>query len=537
MQPTDAGRAPFLLVLLPFACGIVAAEAAPPPVAPAACVALVLAAAAAWRAGCERLWLAACCAAALGAGLAAGAAARPSAAGWEGLPAREATVLAAIERVHPASRRPDGCAGFARILAAPVHLGPVAGARIAFSVTSDPRADAVVPGATVRLRGLWEAIALQPEPGSFDAFCVSAGAAFALRRARAAEVPAPSAWGRWCLGRARWMERVLQRGCAAAPREAAVYAGMLLGRTSLLDDADRDLFRRTGTTHLFAISGMHITVVAGTLLVALRIARVPRWPAALVALALVYTFVCITGSSVSAQRAFLAAAFLVAGHALQERTSALAAWSFAALGVLALDPRQAFQPGFQLSYLVVLALVTYAGPLAVWGAGLGSGRRLVPDGPAGLRRRRRLLTLTGSLAVSLAAFVASAPLVATLSGLFTPGSILANLLLVPLSSLALIAGLCALAAASAGIPPDLFNLAGCALVACMREGALLVDALPGSATAVSVRHAWAPAVATAAVVATLLAGASLRWRPRLWFLAPPVVLLAALLPWLGPPHP
>jgi competence protein ComEC len=116
-------------------------------------------------------------------------------------------------------------------------------------------------------------------------------------------------------------------------------------------------------------------------------------------------------------------------------------------------------------------------------------------------------------------------------GVFSPGSLLANLVILPLSSLAIVAGFLSLLTGLAGLLPlsALFNSAAALIIIAsdwlLRHG----TALPGVYFPTTFRADWLAPAGMAALTAVLLAGAAGRWKPRYGGFWPPVALLVLLL--------
>jgi competence protein ComEC len=149
------------------------------------------------------------------------------------------------------------------------------------------------------------------------------------------------------------------------------------------------------------------------------------------------------------------------GWTLERPANLLNSLAAAGLVILMMDPRQLFQAGFQLSFFVVLGLALIVPPLE-----RARQRLLQPDPlvPPELRPRWKrwldlpIRLLTTSLATSLAAWLGSMPLIAYYFSMVTPGSLLANLVIVPLSSVALMSSLGSLACGTwFPFPGELFN--------------------------------------------------------------------------------
>ena len=197
-------------------------------------------------------------------------------------------------------------------------------------------------------------------------------------------------------------------------REAALLRAIGAGDRSGLDDAARRSFTRSGLAHILAVSGMHLVVVVFGLWRLLR-ALLLRWewaaaridPGALASAAcLPWTgvYALATGASPPVLRAALAAAIVLAGTLLRRELDALNGLALCALVLLALEPAEALDPSFQLSFAAVGGLVVWAGPLR---------RRIpVPCPAAGTWRARLLEPLLEGACATLAASLATAPILA-----------------------------------------------------------------------------------------------------------------------------
>lgn len=213
------------------------------------------------------------------------------------------------------------------------------------------------------------------------------------------------------------------------PEMAGLNRAILLGTRNGLSRARRTMFADAGTIHVFAISGLHVMVVA--LLVNTILARLDAPPRVrgLLAVPLVAAYTVLTGARPSAVRAALMVSLYLLGPAFGRRPDPLAAWSATALVVYALHPERLFDLGCSLSFAVMLGIVLwvdwsrhYASPFdPVEGEDL-----FVP--PWWWRwGRDKLRQIAGNLGVSFAAWLASVPIAAHAFGRFTPGGLLANL--------------------------------------------------------------------------------------------------------------
>ncbi len=253
------------------------------------------------------------------------------------------------------------------------------------------------------------------------------------------------------------IQQKLALGLEHRPDELTVIQAMALGASEDTDPRIEEPFRRSGTLHVFAVSGLHVGLISVILRWMLRPLRLRRpWlVAALVPLVFAYAFV--TGWRPSAARAAIMVAILLAATLAQRRPALLNSLGVAALLLLGWDTHQFFQAGFQLSFGVLIAIALLAGLFAKQ---LKPWAELDPFLPpalatsaqqAGAGTRR---FLAGLACVSGAAWLGSLPLMWFHFYTVTPIGLLANCLLVPL------AGVC-LGLVCASMSAGLLPLAGC----------------------------------------------------------------------------
>ena len=253
-----------------------------------------------------------------------------------------------------------------------------------------------------------------------------------------------SRWPPWPSQFLRWAQGILAKGLPGEDEPLRLLWAMTLGwKTALTNDVSEP-FMRNGTLHIFAISGLHIALIAGILVSVLRVLRWPRAVCGLATVPAIWFYTAATGWQSSAIRSAVMMTIIIGGWALRRPSDLLNSLAAAAVLILLWEPLQLFQAGFQLSFMVVLSMALFLPPLENL-----RRRWLRPDPflPPGLRTGgqkwldRALRVMTTSVATSLAAWLGSLPLIAYYFYLVTPVSLLANLLIVPLSSFALMANL------------------------------------------------------------------------------------------------
>lgn len=537
---TTALRAPLLWLLLPFGAGIAWANAATPPGTRALATLALLGGAVALL-GARREGTVARMAWATGLAVACTAFGAgwlrwrsPEALAWR-LPPREVSVVLRAEQVFPPAPQRKTINGVAHVLRAEGAAAPLVGQRVYFSAI---RKVSVPPAASgeYRFTGVVEALPADDDRArGFTSYLATMGVRTRITRGHLeSELRPPTRFRRFCDAAQDRLAAILRRGLEKHPEVASLYLAMLLGEKAVLSAEQQNAFMRSGVFHIFSISGLHVGVIAMAIQSALQLLRVPRRAAIVTGLAVLWLYVEVTGGSVPARRSFLMIAFLLGSRVFRLPANPLAALAAAALATLLLDPRQLFSTGFQMSYSVVAALLVMGLPLAErWQAAWRPWRDL-PE--VSWKRWQRWSRdggrdVLGGLAITWAATLASTPSGIGYFGLFSPGALVANLVILPLSSLAIVSGflaiLCGLV--HAGPLALVFNRAAALLIRVM-DGLVQQGAeLPGVYFNAEFRAAWIAPAALLLVLAAMFVGASLRWRQAAGGYWPPVVAVAAVV--------
>jgi competence protein ComEC len=137
----------------------------------------------------------------------------------------------------------------------------------------------------------------------------------------------------------------------------------LLGETSGVERRWTSDFRITGTYHALVISGQHVSVLALSILLILRLFRLRRVPALCVATLASWLYAFISGLSSPVVRAAGGfTLFLIASYCFR-RTRIFNILAAVGIAYLVFDPDQLFDPSFQLSFLSAAAIAAFAIPL------------------------------------------------------------------------------------------------------------------------------------------------------------------------------
>jgi competence protein ComEC len=158
--------------------------------------------------------------------------------------------------------------------------------------------------------------------------------------------------------------RGLPKALRLTPDDAGMLNAMLFGDRAGLNKTQRVGFERTGSFHLFVVSGMHVGLLAGLVFGLARRLKLREWIATLATLALTFGYALLTGFGAPVQRAlFMTAVFLLARLLSRDR-NVLNALGAAALGVLVWSPTALFEASFQMTFLAIVAIGGIAIPLA-----------------------------------------------------------------------------------------------------------------------------------------------------------------------------
>jgi competence protein ComEC len=217
--------------------------------------------------------------------------------------------------------------------------------------------------------------------------------------------------------------------------QAALLAGILLGVESGIPYDLQAAFSATGTSHIVAISGFNIAILAGVIGAASRRLFGPHRGLRL-ALIVIGLYTLLVGASASVVRAALMGGLALIGHRFGRRALALNTLAAALLLMTAANPYTLWDAGFQLSAAATLGLVLYAERFQTGFAALAArAARLAPG------RAQRLAALVSEpLLLTLAAQLTTLPLLVYHFRSLSLVSLLTNALIVPAQPAVMLAG-------------------------------------------------------------------------------------------------
>ena len=215
--------------------------------------------------------------------------------------------------------------------------------------------------------------------------------------------------------------------------ESGLLSGILLGLDNDLPPNLIKAYRYTGMSHIIAISGFNMAVLAG-LFIALFTRVFNRYWAALLAALAIVTYTLFVGGSAAVIRAAIMSVTAFAGHLIGRRQSGLNALGFTATIMSLINPLLISDVSFQLSFMATLGLVLFAKPMQDWLINILE--KWLPE---------EKVNSTGSqlsefFLFTLAAQVTTLPVIVLQFGRFSISSILANPLILPVQPGILILG-------------------------------------------------------------------------------------------------
>ncbi len=190
--------------------------------------------------------------------------------------------------------------------------------------------------------------------------------------------------------------------------QAALTQGVLLGIRYNIPEDVREDFVATGTAHLLAISGLHLSIMAGILLsIGIWLFGRQRFIYIWLALAVIWLYAILTGLHPPVVRGAIMASLFLSAELLGRQRTAITSLALAAAVMVGIEPRILFDAAFQLSFLAMAGLIFIAPPLRELGR-RAVGARL---GDKGIIVSAANI-VTDGFSVTLAAVIAVWPVVA-----------------------------------------------------------------------------------------------------------------------------
>ncbi len=144
----------------------------------------------------------------------------------------------------------------------------------------------------------------------------------------------------------------------------SVAYAMLLGSSDFMDVDTLSSFRQAGVAHIFAVSGLHIGILAGFLSFVLKKLRCPPLIRLIVTTCCIFFYSGVCGFSASSLRAATMCVVMLSADTLGYKYDGLSSVGIAATLILAFNGVELFTVGFQLSFAVVVGIIILSSPIA-----------------------------------------------------------------------------------------------------------------------------------------------------------------------------
>jgi competence protein ComEC len=211
--------------------------------------------------------------------------------------------------------------------------------------------------------------------------------------------------------------------------QKSLIAGFVIGETRFIPSEVFQHFRDTGTLHLLAVSGSNVALVIGTVMFFLLLFRVPIKYRHIISIAVIILFSNLSYNQPSVIRASVMIGLYLFGRLAYRRTNYINVISVAAFIILIFNPMMLWDVGFQLSFCAAFGLIYFL-PIIY--------NRLSPKG-GWVKKLPSFMLMT--FLSSVVAQLAVAPILAYHFNTIPLIGFLSNLIIVPLSSLAVIMAL------------------------------------------------------------------------------------------------
>jgi competence protein ComEC len=221
------------------------------------------------------------------------------------------------------------------------------------------------------------------------------------------------------------IERIIFQN--TSPLSAGILDAMLLGEKRYIPPIINNYMVKSGTVHILVVSGFNVGLVSFAVILFLKVLRVGKRMRLLLAIPIICIYCLMTGSSTPVLRATVMAIFFILAALLKREADIYNALGLAVFCILAFNPYQLFDIGFELSFTSVISIVYLFPKLKEW---TRVERVKLPC----LR-----VILEGCL-VSLSAWLGTSGFIAYYFRIFSPVTVLANLFIVPLATLITLCG-------------------------------------------------------------------------------------------------
>lgn len=247
--------------------------------------------------------------------------------------------------------------------------------------------------------------------------------------------------------------------------ESSMMKSILLGDKSGLNEEIKDLFQKSGISHILAISGLHIAMIGGIFYKGLKRLRCPIWISTILAIIMILLYGILTGLPISAFRAIVMFLLRVLADLTGRTYDSFTAIMLAACLVAMKEPALLMSAGMQLSFGAVLGISLFS---PFWNG-------------------KKLKILHGPLSI----FIVTFPIIIYHYYEYSLCSVFLNLIVVPLMSFVMVLGLVVLALGFVSIPLAVVPAKMIALVLILYQKLSVVfSSIPGNSWVIGRPKLW-----------------------------------------------
>jgi competence protein ComEC len=197
--------------------------------------------------------------------------------------------------------------------------------------------------------------------------------------------------------------------------QASLAQGITLGIRDNIPEPVRDNFSRTGTAHLLAISGLHLSILAGILVsIGTRLFGRRHYLYVWLALVIIWLYALITGMHPPVVRAAIMVSLFLIAELLGRQRSAIVALTVAAAVMVGINPQILWTASFQMSFMAMVGLIFVAPPLQSLGRKVIKSK-LGEEGPSVTVANM----ISDAASISLGAIIGVGPLIAYYFGIIS----------------------------------------------------------------------------------------------------------------------